>query len=62
LLPDGRNLGRELVRAGLAWWYRPYAPKDALLAELEAEAKVAKRGLWSDQAPVPPWEWRKQRR
>jgi micrococcal nuclease len=22
ILPDGQNLNRELVRAGLAWWYR----------------------------------------
>jgi len=28
LLPDGRSLNQELVRAGLAWWYRPYAPND----------------------------------
>ncbi len=20
--------------------------------------KAAKRGLWADAAPVPPWEWR----
>jgi endonuclease YncB( thermonuclease family) len=25
ILPDGRNLNQELVRAGLAWWYRQYA-------------------------------------
>src|SRR5688572_10070253 len=27
-LADGRDLGRELVKAGLAWWYRKYAPDD----------------------------------
>src|ERR1039457_5159461 len=25
ILPDGRNLNRELVRAGLAWWYQQCA-------------------------------------
>jgi hypothetical protein len=59
LLPDGRSLNRELVRTGLAWWYRPYAPNDPTLAQLEAEARTAKRGLWADAQPVPPWQWRK---
>ena len=27
-LSDGRDLGRELVKAGLAWWYRKYAAGD----------------------------------
>jgi len=62
LLPDGRSLGHELVRAGLAWWYRQYAPKDTVLAQLEAEARQAKRGLWADAQPVPPWDWRKAKR
>lgn len=25
----------------------------------EAEAKAAKRGLWGQPNPVPPWVWRK---
>ena len=62
LLPDGRSLNRELVRAGLAWWYRQYAPKDAALEALEAEARTAQRGLWSDPHAVAPWAWRRQPR
>jgi endonuclease YncB( thermonuclease family) len=59
LLPDGRNLNQELVKAGMAWWYRQYAPNDTTLAQLEAEARTARRGLWVDAHPVPPWQWRK---
>jgi endonuclease YncB( thermonuclease family) len=58
VLPDGRSRNQELVRGGLAWWYRAYAPDDGTLARLEAEAKAAGRGLWAQPAPVPPWEWR----
>jgi hypothetical protein len=47
---------------GLAWWYRKYAPRDRQLATLEAEAWKAKRGLWADREPVPPWEWRSRPR
>jgi hypothetical protein len=25
----------------------------------EEATGLPKRGLWVDQAPVPPWEWRK---
>jgi endonuclease YncB( thermonuclease family) len=62
LLPDGRSLNQELVKAGMAWWYRQYAPHDTTLAQLEAEARTAKRGLWADATPIPPWEWRKGQR
>jgi micrococcal nuclease len=59
ILPDGRNLNQELVRVGLAWWYQQYARRDMALAALEQEAREAKRGLWNDPQPVPPWEWRR---
>jgi len=58
-LPDGRALNEELVRAGLAWWYYAFAPKELGLALLEKEAKGARRGLWADPRAVPPWAWRK---
>ncbi len=58
ILPDGRSLNREMVAAGMAWWYRKYAPDDGVLVRLEAEARAAGRGLWSQPDPVPPWSWR----
>jgi hypothetical protein len=57
-----RNINRELVREGWAWWYRKYAPKNKELASAEAAARKAKRGLWADAKPIPPWEWRKSER
>ncbi len=60
ILPDGRILNRELVAAGLAWWYQKYS-RDPLLERLEAEARKARRGIWSDAHPVPPWEFRTPR-
>ncbi len=57
-LPDGRDLGAELVRQGYAWWFRKYAPDRTDLKALEAEARAAGRGLWSDHDPVPPWRVR----
>ncbi len=57
-LPDGRSLNKELVRAGLAWHYKRYSAR-AELAALEADARKARRGLWADPHPVPPWEFRR---
>ena len=60
ILADGRSLVEELVRAGLAWHYKFFS-NDPTLARLESEAKAARRGLWTDPHPVPPWEFRRAR-
>ena len=60
-LPDGMNLNQELVRQGLCWWNRGNAPGDKVLEGLEKKAREAKKGLWADPQPVPPWEWRKRK-
>jgi endonuclease YncB( thermonuclease family) len=62
LLSDGANLNRELVKAGLCWWYRKYATNDSVLAALEMEAREAKLGLWAEPEPLPPWEFRHRQR
>ena len=55
------NLNKALIRAGLAWHYRQYS-SDSLLTALEMEARAAKKGLWSEPDPVPPWVWRKMKK
>lgn len=61
ILSDGRNLNRELIKAGLAWWYQRYSNNPSL-GKLEEEARKSKRGLWVDPHPTPPWEFRLQKR
>ena len=60
-LKDGRDLAHELLREGLAWYYRRYA-NDPSLEKLEDEARAARRGLWGEPHPVPPWKFRSDRR
>ena len=66
----GRTIGRvscagidanaEHVRRGMAWVFDRYAT-DRRLYAIQDEARAARRGLWSDAAPVPPWEYRAKR-
>lgn len=55
---DGLNVNEELIRVGFAWNYK-YS-KNTLFVELEKEARLHKRGLWADENPINPWQWRKQ--
>ena len=50
-----------MVEESMTWHYRYYS-KDPELAKAEAAAKEAKKGLWVDPDPIPPWEWRKKKR
>lgn len=64
VLADGRDLNLEQVRAGLAWHYKYYqdeqTPEDRrLYANAETEARSARRGLWADANPTPPWDFRR---
>ena len=57
----GKNLNKELLSVGLAWHYKQYS-RDPALAKLEFRARSEKLGLWADPDPVPPWEWRRQKK
>jgi micrococcal nuclease len=58
---DGTDANASQVKAGMAHVYPKYA-KDPALYTLQDEARTAKRGLWADPSPVPPWEFRKAQR
>lgn len=53
------NINAEIIQAGYAWYYQKYAKKYPVLGTYEAQARAAKRGLWSDPHAVAPWEFRK---
>ncbi|MBA3035700.1 MAG: nuclease [Desulfobacterium sp.] len=57
ILPDGTSLNDNLVKNGFAWQYKAYSSSKRL-ADIEAEAKKDKAGLWADANPVAPWKWR----
>ena len=58
---DGVDANAEQVRLGMAWVFERYASKNSSLYGVQAQAKAAKRGLWADTAPVPPWQWRRDK-
>jgi len=57
LLQDGRNIGHELVKEGLAW-SRPGSSEGQSLVDIEQLARAEGKGLWSEPNPVPPWKWK----
>lgn len=51
------DAGAEQVRQGMAWVFERNVI-DVELYSLQHEARQARRGLWADSDPLPPWEWR----
>ena len=59
----GQSVNVEMVRSGMAWWYRRYGGRDLGFPEAEAEAKRRRRGVWKDgNRARRPWDYRADRR
>jgi len=58
LKTDGMDIGEHLAEKGLAWWNRERAPDAEGIGDAVKAARAASRRLWSQQDPVPPWEFR----
>jgi endonuclease YncB( thermonuclease family) len=61
VIVDGVDTNLAMLEAGMAWHYKQF-DQNRRLAAAERDAKEARRGLWQDSNPVPPWEWRRGRR
>ena len=54
---DGADVSLLVIRNGMAW-HCPRFANEPGLAAAEAEARSAKRGVWSRPQPTPPWIYR----
>lgn len=51
-------VNQEMIKLGMAWHFTKYS-SDQTYAKLELEARRKKIGLWQENNPTPPWDWRK---
>lgn len=67
VLVNGQDVNLEQVRRGCGWHYKKYQNEQILDDRLsynsaEESARASRVGLWADNEPMPPWDWRKARR
>jgi endonuclease YncB( thermonuclease family) len=58
------DIGSQMLRDGVAWYdhatdYELTESDRALYAQCEQAARADKRGLWHDESPLAPWEYRR---
>lgn len=64
ILLNSKDMNLEQVESGMAWHYKKYQKEQSQsdrmqYSEAEVDARNAKRGLWYDPDPIPPWDYRK---
>jgi micrococcal nuclease len=58
---NGEDVAVQVVQAGLGWYDTRYS-SNVQIAEAQARARASKSGLWSQEKPIPPWEFRQMSR
>ena len=56
---DGVDVNKQQIVRGMAWMYRRYA-KDRTYSDAEVRAQSRRIGIWRDNQPVPPWDFRRK--
>lgn len=54
----GDEVNLDMVCEGHAWWYQRYAEMAINYKQCQEDAQRDKRGLWAEESPVAPWDWR----
>jgi endonuclease YncB( thermonuclease family) len=67
ILLEGRDINLQQIKDGFAWHYKDYQREQSsddrkIYAEAEEEARKAKRGLWFDENPQKPSDFRRSKR
>ena len=57
VIVENVDANAKLVEVGWAWHFKKYG-SDEKFAKLEEAARTAKRGLWADEKPLAPWDFR----
>ena len=59
---NGANINEQVLQAGYGWVYQKHCREEFCTEWLTYErvAREHKRGLWQEEDPMPPWEWRKK--
>lgn len=57
---EGKNLNTYMLENGHVWWYKQYSKNEREYEAAEMKAKKERLGLWKENNPTPPWEFRKK--
>lgn len=63
VIVDGNDACLDQINSGLAWHYKQYAGEQTeedrrTYANAEVSARSECKGLWKEDHPIPPWEFR----
>ena len=58
----GVDVNAAQVERGMAWVYGRDSRRTPPLYLLQDQAQRQHLGLWAESSPVPPWQWRRDRR
>lgn len=59
---DGKTFQQLMLQAGLAWVWIKYCKDCREWQIIQNDASDKHIGLWADDAPVAPWDWRARKK